>query len=88
MSEVETLVTRVKFKIKNTGIIDKRGFRCTCARRRESVHTVLVIEVRGYPRVFHFPRVYIQPRYFDLIFRNVNSNNMKQVVLHSVRPPF
>ena len=32
--------------------------------------------------------VYIQPRYFYLIFRSINVNNMNQVILHSVRPPF
>ena len=32
--------------------------------------------------------VYIQPRYFYLIFRSVNGNNMNRVILHSVRPSF
>ena len=32
--------------------------------------------------------VYIQPRYFYLIFRSVNGNNMNRVSLHSVRPSF
>ena len=32
--------------------------------------------------------VYIQPRYFYLIFRNVNGNNMNRVILQSVRPSF
>ena len=27
--------------------------------------------------------VYIQPRYFYLIFRSVNGNNMNRVILHS-----
>ena len=30
--------------------------------------------------------VYIQPRYFYLIYRSVNGNNMNRVILHSVRP--
>ena len=30
--------------------------------------------------------VYIQPRYFYLIFRSVNGNNMNWVILHSVKP--
>ena len=32
--------------------------------------------------------VYIQPRYFYLIFRSVNGNNMNRVILHYVRPSF
>ena len=32
--------------------------------------------------------VYIQPRYFDLIFKSVNGNSMNRVILHSVRPSF
>ena len=32
--------------------------------------------------------VYIQPRYFYLIFRSVNGNNMNRVILHSMRPSF
>ena len=32
--------------------------------------------------------VYIQPRCFDLIFRSVNTNNLNQVFLHSLRSPF
>ena len=32
--------------------------------------------------------VYIQPRYFYLIFRSVNGKNMNRVILHSVRPSF
>ena len=32
--------------------------------------------------------VYIQPRYFYLISRSVNGNNMNRVILHSVRPSF
>ena len=32
--------------------------------------------------------VYIQPRYFYLIFRSVYGNNMNRVILHSVRPSF
>ena len=35
-----------------------------------------------------FISVYIQHRYFDLIFRSVNANNMNGVILHSVRPSF
>ena len=32
--------------------------------------------------------VYIQPRYFYLISRSVNGNNMNRVILHSERPSF
>ena len=98
-------------------------FRCTPANTWESVHAVLVIQARGYPRVFAilylfiiilmeflkvwtkhifyyiqyyiiqcmihtyiYHTVYIQPRYFHLIFRSVNNNNMNWVILHSVMP--
>ena len=32
--------------------------------------------------------VYIQPRYFYLIFRSVKADNMNWVILWSVSPPF
>ena len=32
--------------------------------------------------------VYIQPTYFDLIFKSINDINMNRVFLHSVRPQF
>ena len=36
----------------------------------------------------HALAVYIQPRYFHLIFRSVSDNSMHWVILHYVRPPF
>ena len=49
---------------------------------------------RDWPVVFlcfyyiQYISVYIQPRYFYLLFRRVNGNNMNRVILHSVRPSF
>ena len=61
-----------------------------------SILYLLIIDLMEFLKVwakhnFHYIRyisVYIQPRYFYLIFRSVNGNNMNRVILHSVRPSF
>ena len=61
-----------------------------------SILYLLIINLMEFLKVwakhnFYYIRyisVYIQPRYFYLIFRSVNGNNMNRVILHSVRPSF
>ena len=61
-----------------------------------SILYLLIINLMEFLKVwakhnFHYIRyisVYIQPRYFYLIFRSVTCNNMNRVILHSVRPSF
>ena len=61
-----------------------------------SILYLLIINLMEFLKVwakhnFYYIRyisVYIQPRYFYLIFRSVNCNNMNRVILHSVRPSF
>ena len=61
-----------------------------------SILYLLIINLMEFLKVwakhnFYYIRyisVYIQPRYFYLIFTSVNCNNMNRVILHSVRPSF
>ena len=61
-----------------------------------SILYLLIINLMEFLKVwakhnFYYIRyisVYIQPRYFYLIFWSVNGNKMNRVILHSVRPSF
>ena len=58
-----------------------------------SILYLLMINLLKFLEVFaeHYIQyipVYIQPRYFYIIFRSVDCNNINRVILHPVRPSF